>query len=317
MCDLNGTFAVRNRLAVKWNAFGPAGVILAGNAVLDSWSIRHITVSGGSTVQVDSVPCGGQAPDLCTVTFLNEAFTQNQDPTIWQGPNMPFSSTTTTINDPDPGEAFVTPTEANLLGVSLASPLGAWPAAWNAAGLTWLGPTPTYTAPDEDGDGFPGVASIIKTTGTSTVCGEPYSGLPDPSGTTSQLIDRAYIGTRVLGGYNGTIMTTPAATFGKACDVMTGSLTGPAAGGFPEVDGRVRGCRLVGGAACAAATWQSLDTQASSSPQTTTAARFSMVRVANSSITCATVRAMAFPCVANADCSGGTPTCNTSTGQCQ
>jgi hypothetical protein len=295
MCDLNGTFAVRNRISVKWNAVTVLGitVISAGTATLDSWAVRHITVSGGSTVQVDTVPCGGQSPDLCS-PFLNQAFTQSIPTSIWQGANMPFSTVTTTIVDPDPGEAFVTPVEANLLGITLANPTGTFPNAWNAAGLTWIGPSPTFTPPDQDNDGNPGITSLITTSGTSSICGTPYAGLPDPSNTTTQRIDQVYLGSRTLGGYSGTIVTNPAAQFGKACDVMTGNLTGPAAGNLPELDGRVRGCHLMNNTACANATWQALDAQASSAQQVT-AGTFSMVRVADSGITCATVRGMTFP----------------------
>jgi hypothetical protein len=318
MCDLNGTWALRSTLSVQWSSvivFGQT-IIAAGSAQLDSWSIRQITVTGGNQVQVDTVPCGGEAPDLCS-PFFNQAFTQTFPTSIWQGANMPFSTVNTTITDPDPGEAFVTPNEANVFGMLLADPMGTFPAAWNSAGLTWLGPTPTYTAPDQDSDGFPGVTSVITTTGTSSVCGgDPYAGLPDPNNAFGARIDRVYQGSRLIGGYSGTIRSTPAAQFGDPCDVITGNLTGPAPGNLPSAAGRVRGCRHVGGAACGTATWQALDAQASDTTQSATAGRFSMVRVSNAAITCATVRGMAFPCANNSDCGGATPTCNVSTGVC-
>jgi hypothetical protein len=328
MCDLNGTYAVRNRISVHWDAVLVFGlqVVAAGNATLDSWAIRHVTVTGGNQVQVDTIPCGGQAPDLCStgsIIAFNQAFTQTIPNAIWGTINMPFSTLTTTITDPDPGEAFVTPVEANLIGFTLDSPMGAFPAAWDDPTLHWHGPDPAsppvvppYVAPDQDGDNNPGVTSFITIGGTSSACGGlTYAGLPDPSNTTSTRIDRVYLGSRTLGGYNGTILTAPAAQFGTACGVMTGGLTGPSSG-FPELKGHVRGCRLVGGAACVNATWQALDTQAAAAQQVT-AASFAMVKVANPSVTCTTVRGMAYPCRNNADCSGGTPTCNVNTGVCQ
>jgi hypothetical protein len=324
MCDLNGTWALRSTLSVEWDAvivFGQT-IIQAGSAVLDSWSIRQITVTGGNQVQADTVPCGGEAPDLCS-PFYGNALTQTFPTSIWQGANMPFSTVNTTITDPDPGDAFVTPIEANIFGFTLASPMGAFPNAWNAAGLTWLGPDPPYTAPDPDADGFPGVTSLMTIGGTSSVCGMTSGGLPDPNNPfppSNPRIDRVYTGSRLLGGYSGTIRTGPAAQFGDPCDVITGNLTGPPPPGgnnLPQANGRVRGCRHVGGAACIPATWQGLDSQASQAGQRATAGVFSMVRVSNASILCGTVRGMAFPCASNANCAAPTPTCNVQTGLCQ
>jgi hypothetical protein len=296
MCDLNGTFATLNEIDVEWTAVSVLGitVIAAGSDTVFSWGIRQITVTNGSTVQVDSVPCGGTAPDLCS-PYYKQSFADAIPTSIWQGANIPFGSVTTTITDPDPGEAFVTPTEAGILGVTLGDPLGTWPNAWNAAGLTWAGPTSTSTPPDQDGDGQYGITSYFNNTGTSSVCSQPYADLPDPNSPLSgPRIDRVYTGSRVLGGYNGTIVAKPAASDGLPCDVMTGTLTGPT-NGFPEIDGRVRGCHLDNGTACSDTTWQDLDAQGNTAPQTITATHFSMVRVADSGITCAAVRAMSFP----------------------
>src|SRR5262249_33265780 len=114
-CDLNGTFALRSTSSVKWDAvvinFGgfPVTVLDAGSATQVSWGIRHYTVTG-STLQMDSVPCGGTAPDICS-TVLNQAYAQTIPNATWDSPNIPIATTTMTISDPDPGEALNTPLE--------------------------------------------------------------------------------------------------------------------------------------------------------------------------------------------------------------
>jgi hypothetical protein len=124
----------------------------------------------------------------------------------------------------------------------------------------------------------------MRNTGTSSACSNwPYANLPDPSGGSTR-IDRAYLGSRVLGYSTGTLTN---------CDTITGTVAG-SVNGFPELDGRVRGCHLATGADCGTATWQALDTQASQSNQTIVGSQFSMIRVANN-VTCADVRAMTFP----------------------
>jgi hypothetical protein len=97
-------------------------------------------------------------------------------------------------------------------------------------------------------------------------------------------VAKAYAGVRVLASLDGTVVD---------CSTLTGNYDGPA-NGFPQVDGRVRGCVLSNGAACTQAQWESLDSQSGTANQRVLSSRFSMVRVADN-VTCAQVLKMTFP----------------------
>ena len=67
---------------------------------------------------------------------------------------------------------------ASMMAVSCGTPT---PATMRVVQME-PGPTPTFTAPDQDNDNQPGITSFITTSGTSTACGgDPYAALPDPN----------------------------------------------------------------------------------------------------------------------------------------
>jgi hypothetical protein len=129
------------------------------------------------------------------------------------------------------------------------------------------------------------VTSFVRNTGTSAACGgAPYAYLPNPANTSGMRISSAYVGTRVLATYSGSIVN---------CNTITGNVTGPASG-LPQLNGHVIGCTLADGSQCPANVATAVDTQASNTSQRVVGGSFSMVRVANT-VTCANVRAMTFP----------------------
>jgi hypothetical protein len=280
-CDLTGTFALRTELDVEWDEvrvlplpFPPA--IAAGSNKQLSYSIRKQTQTG-STLTVDTIPCGGTTQDLCS-PLLSKAFSQQIPNSIWEGPKMPIFQSTVTLGSTRPNDTFVGANEVALLGLNLTNPTGAWPTSANDAAFTWI---------DHDNDGPLGVTSTVVHTGTSTKCGTPpppFDYLPDPSGGT-KTIGTVYIGSRVQGTYDGTILS---------CNTIAGDMTGPGSSNMPLVDGRVKGCLYSDGTPCSGTTIASLDSQATSSPQRIVNAQFTMVRVA-AGINCTQVRATAFP----------------------
>jgi hypothetical protein len=275
MCDMNGTFALQQESDITWDPVTLLGITLlaGGSDTTTSWGLRHYTVSG-STLQMDSTPCGGTAPDICS-PFFKEAYAQTVPNSVWDSATVPVTSASMTLTDPDPGDAFNGPLEYTILGVTLTSPTGAWPTAWNAAGITWV---------DPDNDTHPGVSVFVKTTGTSVSCGFPYAALPDPSNSNGPRLATVYTGSRGISSYVGHIVD---------CNTIKGTVNGPV-NGFPEGDGRVRGCTYVNGTQCSATTYNSLDSQANTNNIHTLSTSFTMVRVP-STTTCTQVRAMTFP----------------------
>jgi hypothetical protein len=277
-CDLSGTFAVLDELDITWDELpspipGFPNVFNAGSATTKSWSIRTHTVVGG-TLNVSTVPCGATSPDLCSPLF-NQAFSQTLPTNIWQGSTMPVGLSSMPINDPDPGDTFLGPLQASLGGLSLSNALGPWPATHNDPAITWI---------DHDNDTILGMTNLMKTSPpNSPTCGQPYGNLPDPQAPLGTRIDRIHVGSRLLSNYDGTL---------TSCNKIEGTLRGPD-NGKPQVNGHVRGCRMVGGAACSAATVTDLDTQGQTASQEIVAARFKMKRV-SAGILCADVRNLDF-----------------------
>lgn len=208
----------------------------------------------------------------CSPLF-QEAYTQTLPVSIWGKPSMPVDQATITLPAPArPGDPFVGPLEAALLGVTLADPFGPWPATATSPGLTWV---------DHDADGKPGVTSLMTAAGRSSACNLNSADLPIPAA--GARAHEIYTGSRSLGRLDGTVVS---------CAVIQGTVTGPNAG-MPRLDGHVIGCLRPDGA-CTTAESESLDSNGSSAAQRVTGARFTMVRVPDS-ITCAQVSSVTFP----------------------
>jgi hypothetical protein len=260
-------------LDVEWDAVRLLGitVVQGGSDTLYSWSLRKQTQTG-NTIRTEAQACGDTAPDLCS-PILGQAVTQIIPDATYDAPGMPRTvSSWTLANAPTAGAAFVGGIEASLLGLSLTQPTGPWPDTYTDSAITWR---------DHDGDGHPGVTSVIPTTGRSTKCNLPYGGLPIPSD--GELADRVYAGSRAISSLDGTIID---------CDTIRGDLRGPQSQ-VPQLDAHVTGCQRVNGQACTAAEVASIDDGVADG-QRVLRARFTLVRVPDST-TCAQLRALEFP----------------------
>jgi hypothetical protein len=236
-------------------------------------------VQSGTTVTTSTVPCGSTSTDVCS-PFLKEAYSQTMPDAIWDLSSMPkWTMTMTLPNTPDTGEAFVGPTEVELLGLSLTNPTGVWPSSYTDSAITWL---------DHDGDGHPGVTSNMLNTGTSSACNFKYANLPITANAFGQVTVRAtkvYTGSRSLGNVNGSIID---------CNTIKGTYVGPN-NGMPQAEGHVVGCitDVNNNRACTDAETKTLD-DGGAGMQQITGSKFTLARVADN-ITCAQVRAMTFP----------------------
>src|SRR6185295_11175841 len=98
-------------------------VIAAGDGTLSYWSLRKQTQSG-LTVNTESIECGAAYPDACSPIF-SQAFAQYTPDNIWDLSTMQKSSFSMTFpSSPDPGEAYLTPNEVSLQGLTLANRSG-------------------------------------------------------------------------------------------------------------------------------------------------------------------------------------------------
>jgi hypothetical protein len=283
VCDLNGTFAIQVTTTESWTGIG--NIENASQVVSHAWSIRVQSYDASGKLVVSTEPCGGTAPDLCGTGvqgFLApEAYAQFSSNSIWGGANMPIW----TFKDPPgftianalPGQPYVEPQTAALLGISLTDPFGAWPASRQNV----LGGTGTRTNGaawiDADSDGKSAVTNYIVPPGgvlsanapfppedyhaTSSACPRssagtrlPYAYVPAQEGLSIRRVKRFSNAARVISQLSGTISAT-------SCDTITGNVIGPQ-NGKEQIDGRVADCVIVNGAgesACSATVVNGLD----------------------------------------------------------
>ena len=272
-CNLTGTFAMLTELDIEWDAvrIGTIVVLAGGSDTVYSYGIRKQTHSG-TTVTTDVTSCQGTSPDICSPLF-EEAYAQVLPDSIWDRPTMPVTHVSMTVPAAlQAGSPFVSPSEATLLGVTMADPFAAWPVSYTDPLLMWV---------DHDGDGKPGVTSIMLLGTQSPACGFAYADLPIPSN--GLRAHEVFTGSRTIAGLDGALVS---------CDVIQGELNGPNAG-MPLLQGHVGGCTRPDGP-CTAAEVTSLDSGASGTAQRILGARFTMVRVADN-ITCAQMPTVTFP----------------------
>jgi hypothetical protein len=313
-CDLNGTFAIRIATTLSWDALG---VDAASGVVTYSWALRTQTYDEDGTLQVETVPCGGTTPDICSGSAAYAQYLPNN---IWGTASMPTEAVEMSLLRAYPGgDDFRTPKTAALLGLSLTDPLGAWPGGrcniggWDRPGCS-AGTAITNGASlvNHDGDTRVGVTSYAVPPGgvtasdppapvaygsTSPVCPRPNSGSaydwwPDPFVETITSFQTA---TRVISYLDGDFVN---------CNRITGLVQGctgagacPAdANGTMHTSGRIVGCTYINNGnrntACANATVNFFD--GLNNPQRVDAASFIIQRVTDTTPTCAEVRAMTF-----------------------
>jgi hypothetical protein len=313
VCDLNGTFAFHGTAPVTLASMASVEAL---NDTMDLWGIVRQVYDADGKLGLTLHACGQTTPDICTaaqapVLPTAEAYAQYVPVEVWDKDAAPAVAQMS-LPGALPGAAFDTPTLAELFGVTLANPLGAWPTTRKdieggsefdgsaVNGAHWA---------DIDGDGQlgmsvklvpPGGAPATPTSGpphsyaaTSSKCPRTdpqaarsaYAYLPLPQGLGVKRIKRLYSAQRVTLEFHGTLST---------CDRLSGTLTGAKAGAL-RMDALIGGCAMVNGSGESACTSTQLDMTDSGGGATAGltlgTGKFAFARVADS-VTCAEVRAM-------------------------
>jgi hypothetical protein len=261
-----------------------------GGVATNSWSLRYQTVNPNGTLTVQTIPCGGTTPDVCD-TYFGVAHAQYQPNQVWgkAGIDAGFPTVTAPLKGAVPGGTLQEPQSTALMGISLADPNGVWPPCRECVGVAAgsqctcpaIGTTPAYVYTvvnaaqwlDADGDLKTGVTTYDVPAGGAvinnslpdppynytqpSVCPRiatpkatySYSAWPNPAGFPLTLQDQWYAASRVISQVNGTTITFDATA--KQC-LVSGTLTGPAAGNKIQTDARIAGCEVCtgSGAAC-------------------------------------------------------------------
>jgi hypothetical protein len=324
VCDLSGTYALTATSMVTWpTVTGPLGIQVieaspAGGVATYQWSLRHHKIETNGSLTVQTVGCGGTAPDLCDV-FTSSAHAQYQSNQMWgkakvvAGTRAISASLTGVV----PGGTYTEPVTVQLLGIALDDPNGAWPACRNCVGVnaggtcTCGGGTQTVTNRatwvDADDDGTSGITNFHIPRGGLAVDGtnpdppyaytEPtacprlrtpqgtytYQEWPGAVGLSQFRTNRWFVGQRTTSGIASTSITLA----NNQC-VIAGNVTGPASGNRARVDLRIQGCEIcasssstscVPGGACSAAQVDSYDTAAQN--QGVASHTFTMTKLTN------------------------------------
>jgi hypothetical protein len=313
VCDMNGTFAFHGRAQVSLPSMAPVEAL---NDTIELWGTVRQTYDGDGNLGLMLSACGQTTPDICVAAQAPvlpnaEAYAQYVPVEVW---DKHGTQAALQIGLPGalPGTPFETPTLAELFGVTLANPLGAWPTTRKDVeggsefdgsavnGAHWL---------DIDGDGElgmsiklvpPGGVAAAATSGpphsyaaTSTKCPRsdpqaarsPYAYLPLPQGLGVKRIKRLYSAQRIALEFHGTL---------ASCDRVSGMLTG-ANGGALHMDSLIGGCAIVNGSGestCTAALLDMTDSGGGAAAGLQLGSgSFVLARVADA-VTCAQVRAM-------------------------
>jgi hypothetical protein len=296
-CDLDGFWAMRQDVTVTWAPVTlPGGATLINGGTLNTtvWELHRFRYDG-TTLQVDKKGCGSaKTPDLISpaITGYDETWGTYVPDFVWDafglldGADVPLTEAT-------PGTAFVTPTEAAVLGLDMDDPInGDWPLSRDDIALN--------KRTDPDGDGIPGLMIWSRrpnemTQASTGAKSKFYDYLPvGYPGPAAACITNA---SRSKGHFEGTVET---------CSRITGTVINEGA------DGRAYDCRIAPAnqANCTAQTcctkqnWDSLtpctptqiDVLDGQAADQTSTATFELVKVSGNpdatNITCETVRTM-------------------------
>jgi len=313
VCDLNGTFAYHGRAQATLQGTAPVESL---NETIELWGIVHHQYDVQGNLGLTLSACGQTTPDICTAAQppllpTAEAYAQYVPVGLWDKPITP-AALRMSLPGAVPGAPFASPAMAQLFGVTLADPLGAWPGTRKDVeggtdfdgsavnGAQWV---------DVDGDGQLGLTTMVVPPGgvaanatngplqsygaTSTACPRTdpgaarssYAYLPMPQGLGVKRLKRLYAAQRVILEFHGTLDT---------CDRISGMLTGPN-GGKLQMNALFGGCALVNGSgesACGAALLDAVDSGGGATmAQELGSGSFVLTRVKDD-VTCAEVRAM-------------------------
>jgi hypothetical protein len=197
----------------------------------------------GTMGKVDAHPCGTRIPALYTSLGGNGVIQIVFPDDLWDKPGVPTYMTTGSTTGFDPGATLTIDKSVGLLGVELSAVDAMWP--------TWE-QTPTFECmggkkgpqcfPDVDGDGKPGFAVTMQTTGTPPTpgYGSGWKYIPAPTDPLAALsgdgTTNVNIGLRTRVGGSGMISAD--------CNSGMGSAMAD------DFESRVNDCTKVGGTAC-------------------------------------------------------------------
>jgi hypothetical protein len=328
VCDMNGTFALDIKTHVIWSDIDYVeDVTEEENATNESWALINQTYDADGTLSIETTSCGQITIDVCGLTnllvktpeayaefFPIEDFELSSMPNMYcENPNAsPPCGMSLSLPNALPGQAYLTPQTASLLGIHLTDPFGDWPA--KRTNISGGGGTVTNGAQwlDHDNDTALGVTSYSVPPGgikpgdisgetppksygaKSSACPRSdddadrlsYAWWPANSGLNLYRIKRFYMASRVISQFSGSI---------TSCNRIDGNVIGPDNGQMRS-DSRYGGCiRCSSGSGASCSDQACSDTivgQYDVDPtQEVVSSTFVMKRVSNSS-TCADVRAL-------------------------
>jgi hypothetical protein len=282
VCDLSGTYALTSTSLVTWpQVNGPLSIPVieaspAGGVETYQWALRYHKVESNGSMSVQTIACGGTAPDFCDI-FNNSAHAQYQSNQLWGRANVVSGTKTVTASllGVEPGGTYTEPPTIQLLGIALDDPSGTWPPCRACVGLD-VGQrctcgTANYTVTnkaswvDADEDGAAGITNHHIPRGGLTLDGidpdppyaytEPtvcprlsaagprftYQEWPGAVGTTQFRTNSWNVGQRTTSGITSTAITLA----NGQCEIA-GNVTGPA-NGKARVDVRIEGCQICAG----------------------------------------------------------------------
>lgn len=216
------TQAVHLIMAVTWP--GSIGTN-PGSGNVHVWTRAKLTFGAGNTITSVNTPCGSVVPDIQTTTIAGGKKVQPEFlPAVWESAALATFDGSGQQSSFDVNSKVSITAKPALVGLTMADPNGAWPAAT------------AIQAVDSDGDGHPGI--------TATPKNDTVYGLPPTSIVQTKHADQLYIASRT---------TTSLAGVRDTCDSQKGTAT------VAAFDSHVIGCRIEGGADCAAADIKFID----------------------------------------------------------
>lgn len=262
-CDLNGTWAMKFEIPVRWPA---TLAVETGEGTVYQWA-KTTRVQDGLTFTDTVEVCGMQVPDTqASETFKRERYGFTFPDALFDSGKLPTFTVVNHLDGLGVGATFTTEPLAVLLGLTLDNPAQAtWPTKGNQIQQI-----------DADGDGHPGLTIAAK-------IAAPYTA-PPVNMFRSKRAAQFYIAVR-----NVVESATAQLT---SCDAANGSVTIPVINGKAAINSRIVGCQRVDGGQCTPSEHE-LVNKVQSGFDLAGTATVKMVRLAPGA-TCATVRGTTF-----------------------
>jgi len=266
VCDMNGSFALQATIPVTFDGMAPIEPL---DSSVEVMGLLRQQYDASGNLKLSMSICGQTTPDICAnaqppLLSSPEAYGQYVPVESWDRASETPATAELSLPAPLPGSAIDTPALAQLLGISLSDPLGAWPASYkDVQGTNAFDGSATNGAQwvDADGDGKSGATQrvvsasgamssatsgpLVTYGGKSAECPRsnagaarsPYAYLPLPQGLGVKRVKALYVAQRVSFELHGKL---------DSCDQASGMLTG-ANGSALRFDLLIAGCSMVNG----------------------------------------------------------------------